>query len=118
MISPTRLSVRRLSINPIADRTIAYGKMMYKVSKFKGTVGIEKRGNPPATGARSPTEGTGISKYIITKLTISIAAKGPGRSRVTFGVSHIKTIVMQTIKTEVLNNIPLIHSSLPSAVSY
>ena len=71
-----------------------------KVSKFKGTVGIEKRGNPPATGARSPTEGTGISKYIITKLTISIV-QGPGRSRVTFGVSHIKTIVMQTIKTEV-----------------
>ena len=41
----------------------------------------------------------------------------PGRSLVIFGVSQIKTIVMQTIRTEVLNNIPLIHSNEPSAAS-
>ena len=52
-----------------------------------------------------------------TKLTIIIAANGPGKSRVIFGVIQIKTIVTQTIKTEALNNIPFIHSNWPSAVS-
>ena len=49
-------------INAFLITFVGVGKIIYKVSKLRGTIGIEKSGNPPATGARSPTDGTGISK--------------------------------------------------------
>ena len=50
-------------------KIIAYGKIIEKVSKLSGTVGIEKFGRPPATLAKSPTLGTGRSNSKTKKVT-------------------------------------------------
>ena len=77
VISPTKLRVNKLSIKPIADSINAYGKIIFRVSKFKGTFGIENIGNPPLTLARSPTLGISIfntkTNTDVAKIAASVA---------------------------------------------
>jgi hypothetical protein len=98
VISPTRLSVNRLSINPIAAKIMAYGKIIIKVSKLIGTKGIEKEGRPPATLARSPTLGIGISKPITKPEVKRIATSVAGNIFENYGSSQIIAIVKTIIQ--------------------
>jgi putative Mn2+ efflux pump MntP len=73
---------------------------MRNVSKFIGTLGIEKIGSPPDTLARSPTLGMGISNQF-TKIVIdNIAARVDGIILVTLGRYQIISIVRNTKTTE------------------
>ena len=98
VISPTKFSVKRLSINPIAAKIMAYGKIIIKVSKLIGTIGIEKEGRPPATLARSPTLGMGISNPITKPEVKRMATSVAGNIFENFGSSQIIDIVKTTIQ--------------------
>ena len=70
--------------------------MIFKVSKFNGTLGIKNFGNPPLTLARSPTLGMLILK-IKTKLVVNkIATNVAGNAFVILGNSQMTDIVKIT----------------------
>ena len=74
----------------------AYGKIIFNVSKFKGTFGIEKLGNPPLTLARSPTLGISILRASTNTVVKSIATKVDGTTFVSLGKNHMTNIVSIT----------------------
>ena len=112
--SPTKLSVSKLSIKPIAARIIAYGNIIINVSMFIGTIGIAKVGKPPATLDKSPTLGTGKSKSKTKDVTNRIAANVDGIILVTLGKYQMINIVKKTKTKEYVNTSPEIHVYVPS----
>ena len=62
--------------------------MIFKVSKFKGTFGIEKLGKPPLTLAKSPTLGISILRARTNTVVKSIATKVDGT---TFVIMALKS---------------------------
>ena len=55
VISSIKLSVRSVSIRPIAAKSSAYGSVIVMVSRVKGTNGKLNSGIPPAIEPKSPT---------------------------------------------------------------
>ena len=96
VISPTKFRVRRLSIKPIEASIKAYGKIIFNVSIFKGTLGIEKSGSPPLTLARSPTLGMSMLKAKTRIVVNKIATSVDGSALVIFGNNHITSMVNKT----------------------
>ena len=70
--------------------------MIFKVSKFKGTLGIENIGNPPLTLARSPTLGISIFNAKTNIEVTKIAASVAGTALVIFGNNQIINMVKTT----------------------
>ena len=62
VISSIKLSVKRVSIKPIAAKSRAYGNVMIIVSSVKGTIGKLNSGIPPAIEPKSPTVLVSIEK--------------------------------------------------------
>ena len=69
-----------------------------RVSRFKGTIGMENVGRPPATLAKSPTLGMGISKLSTKPVLNKIATSVEGNTLENLGNIQITIIVITTIQ--------------------
>ena len=74
----------------------AYGKIIFKVSKFKGTFGIKKLGRLPLILARSPTLGISIFKVKVKMVVKNIATNVEGTIFVICGQNQMINIVNTT----------------------